>query len=179
MAEALFREKVRELKKSGESYCEIEVRSAGLYKFKGMPVSPYTLTVLAEYGIQYDHSPQRLNPELLAWASLVLTMTKFHKCIALAIYASIINKTFTLKEFVGDLHSLDISDPVGRSLFRYRQCAQEIDQALNLLQEKLADVLPETSFDSFPLPTPQSLPRTLSLLRWLMGLMELSKKTRN
>ncbi len=175
IAEALCQQKVRELGKA----VEIEVRSAGLRKFKGFPVSPHTLTVLTEYGIQYDREPQGINPELIEWADLVLTMTKFHKYIAIAIFPEIINKTFTLKEFVGEQKSLDISDPVGKSLSKYRQCAQEIDQTLNLLLEKLVQVSPETSFASFSLPTPQPLPRTLPLLRWLLGVMGVSKKTRS
>jgi protein-tyrosine-phosphatase len=176
MAEALFQNKVRELKKAGESLGEIEVRSAGLHKFKGMPVSPHALTVLAEYGIQFQHEPQAISPELIEWSDLVLTMTKFHKYIVLTRFPEIINKTFTLKEFVGEVHAFDISDPVGKSVSRYRECAQEIDQVLNRLQQKLVHVSPETSQGSFSFPTPQPLPRTLSLLRWLIGLTELSKK---
>jgi protein-tyrosine phosphatase len=89
IAEALFRKKLWEQGKADE----IEVRSAGLYKFKGIPVSSHTLTVLTEYGIQYDYEPQGLNPELSEWADLVLTMTKFHKYVAIAIFPEIINKT--------------------------------------------------------------------------------------
>lgn len=164
MAEALFRQKIQELGKTGE----IEVRSAGVRKFKGMPISPHAITVLAEYGIQFDHEPQGINLELIAWADLVLTMTKFHKYIVLTIFPKIINKTFTLKEFVGEQRLLDISDPVGKSLSRYRLCAQEIDQALNLLQQKLLHLPPETSAGAFPFLTPKPLPRTLPLLRWLI-----------
>ncbi len=173
MAEALFREKVRELERASE----IEVRSAGLRKFKGMPVSAHTLTVLAEYGIECDREPQGINPELIEWADLVLTMTRFHKYVAIAMFPEIVNKTFTLKEFVGEQNSFDISDPVGKSLSRYRQCAQEIDQALNLLQQKLVQISSETTRGSFPFPTPQPLPHTLPLLRLLIRLTGLSKKT--
>ncbi|MEP0886402.1 hypothetical protein NDI49_33245 [Trichocoleus sp. ST-U3] len=105
-------------------------------------------------------------------------MTKFHKYIAIAIYPEALNKTFTLKEFVGEQNSLDISDPVGKSLSRYRHCAQEIDLALNLLQQKLVRISSESSFGSFAFPTPQPLPRTLPLFRWLIGLIRLTQKTR-
>lgn len=178
MAKALFQKKIRELRQSQENLDQIEVHSAGLHKFKGIPVSPHALTVLAEYGIQYDCEPQGLNPELIEWADLVLTMTKFHKYIAIAIYPEALNKTFTLKEFVGEQNSLDISDPVGKSLSRYRQCAQEIDLALNLLEQKLVRISSESSFGSFSFPTPQPLPRTLPLFRWLIGLTRLTQKRR-
>jgi protein-tyrosine phosphatase len=167
MAEALFQKKVEELGKVGE----IEVRSAGLRKFKGRPVSRHTLTVLAEYGIQCDREPQGINPELIAWADLVLTMTRFHKSVVIALFPDAIDKTFTLKEFVGEQTSFDIRDPVGKSLSRYRQCAQEINQALDGLQQKLIHFSSESHKGSFPLPTPQPLPRTLPLFRLLLGLM--------
>ena len=64
MAEALFQAKVRDIK----------VRSAGLFRFKER-VSPHALTVLAEYGIHYNHKPQAIHLELIEWADLVLTMT--------------------------------------------------------------------------------------------------------
>ncbi|MCA1993232.1 MAG: low molecular weight protein arginine phosphatase [Coleofasciculus sp. S288] len=176
MAEALLQKKIRELGKVGESLGEIEVQSTGLYKFKGMPVSPHTLTVLAEYGIQYDQEPQGINQELIEWADLVLTMTRFHKYVTLTLFPEIIDKTFTLKEFVGEQSSYDISDPVGKSLSRYRQCAQEIDQALNRLQQKLIQVSSETDKGFLSFPTPQPLPRALPLLRWLMKLTKKSKK---
>ena len=129
MAEALFQEKVR----------DIEVRSAGLFRFKGTRVSPHALTVLSEYGIHYNHKPQAIHLELIEWADLVLTMTRFHQLIALAKFPQHTHKIFTLKGFVGEPHFLNISDPVGGTLFRYRQCAQEIDQALNLLWQFIDD----------------------------------------
>lgn len=121
MAEALFQAK------------GVEVRSAGLLKFEGR-VSPHTLTVLAEYGISYDHKPQTVTEELMEWADLILTMTKFHRTIVLLRFPSYKHKIFTLKEYVGDYHSPNISDPVGKSLGTYRQCAQELEQALGLLK---------------------------------------------
>lgn len=174
MAEALFGTKVRELNKSDV----IEVQSAGIYKFKGFPVSPHAITVLAEYGIKYEREPQGINTQLIEWTDLVLTMTKFHKHIAIALFPEIFNKTFTLKEFVGNQNSLNISDPVGKSLSTYPQCAQEIDSALNLLQHKL-QIVSETSFSSFIFPTPQPLPPAISLLRWLIRLRRLRNNTRH
>ena len=164
MAEALFREKIRQLGKLDE----IEVRSAGIREFKGFLVASHALAVLAEYGIEYDKKPQGISLELIEWADLVLTMTRLHKYLAIAIFPSLIDKTFTLKEFVEYPNSLDISDPVGKSLSRYRQCAQELDQTLNLLHAKLASSKP-----SFTLPTPQPLPRGIFLLKWILKAMKL------
>lgn len=172
MAEALFRQKIQKLGKNSE----IVVRAAGLYKFKGTSISSHTLTVLAEYGIQYQREPQGINPELIEWADLVLTMTKFHKYMAISLYPEIINKIFTLKEFVGQ-NSFDISDPVGKSLSRYRQCALEIDESLDLLYQKLAHFPHEACFDCFSRLSSQSLSLSVRLFRLLIEAMRLSKKT--
>ncbi len=166
MAEALFRERMRQLGKIDE----IEVCSAGILASKSFTIASNSLTILSEYGIQYDKKPQGISLELIEWADLVLTMTRLHKYLAIAIFPQLINKTFTLKEFVGDTTSLDIADPVGKSLSRYRQCAQEIDQALNLLQDKLTQIHQSN---------PQPLPRTFFLLRFLVRLTGLSNKTSN
>lgn len=136
MAEALFRKKTRELEESGK----IQIESAGLYKFKGTSISPHTITVLAEYGIQWNREPRGINHEIFTRADTILTMTRFHKYVLMALLPNLRGKTFTLKEFVGDRTSLDISDPVGKSLLRYRQCAREIEQALNLLQDKISRI---------------------------------------
>lgn len=170
MAEALFRERIRQLGKIDE----IEVSSAGIIANKDFKVASNSITILAEYGIQYNKKPQGISLELIEWADLVLTMTRLHKYLAIAIFPNIINKTFTLKEFVGDQTSLDIADPVGKSLSRYRQCAQEIDQALNLLQDKLDNIKP-----SFSLPAPHPLPPTFFVLKYLIRLTGLSNKTNN
>ncbi|HAX78207.1 MAG TPA: low molecular weight protein arginine phosphatase [Cyanobacteria bacterium UBA11372] len=170
MAEALFQERIRLLGKLDE----IEVRSAGIIANKRFTIASNSLTILSEYGIQYDKKPQGISLELISWADLALTMTRLHKYLAIALFPQLLNKTFTLKEFVGDPTSLDIADPVGKSLSRYRQCAQEIDQALNLLQNKLYNINPD-----FSLPTPHRLPRTFFLLKYLIRLTGLSNKTSN
>ncbi|GET39857.1 low molecular weight protein arginine phosphatase [Microseira wollei] len=158
MAEALFQERIRQLGKIDE----IEVRSAGIIANKRFTVASNSLTILSEYGIQYEQKPQGISLELIQWADLVLTMTRLHKYLAIAIFPELSDKTFTLKEFVGYPTSLDIADPVGKSLSRYRQCAQEIDQALDILQHRLSGKNP------FTLPTPQPLPRGIFLLKWIL-----------
>lgn len=145
MAEALFRQKLEQ-----EQQDKIEVQSAGIICIKNRPVSAHSITALLDFGIQLKHQPKAVNLEIVEWTDLILTMTKFHKAILLSLFPQFINKTFTLKEFVGAT-SLDINDPAGQSLERYRQCAKEIDECLNLLQQKIAS-------DSI-FPSPQPLPK--------------------
>jgi protein-tyrosine-phosphatase len=134
IAQALFEQKVRQ---AGYEKQQFTARSAGIMKIRGIPVSSHTITVLAEYGIEYSCSPQRVTIEAIARADLVLTMTRLHKHILHIIFPRKRSKVFTLKEFVAARDSWDISDPVSGSLSRYRQCAQEIDLSLDLLVKKL------------------------------------------
>lgn len=75
--------------------------------------------------------------ELAEWADLILTMTKFHQWVLKMQFPQFRSKTFTLKEFIGESQSINIADPVGGSLAKYRQCAEEIDQTLDRLLEQL------------------------------------------
>ena len=76
-----------------------------------------------------------LSNTVLTYMRSAITMTKFHRLITLFRFPQHTHKIFTLKEYVGEQNSLNISDPVGGTLFRYRQCAQEIKQALSLLEK--------------------------------------------
>lgn len=133
MAEALL---LKKLQQSGKEH-EIEVQSAGIRKFKGTSTSLKTITVLAEYGIECNREPQGITLELGEWADLILTMTKFHQWVLKLQFPQFRSKTFTLKEFIGESQSINIADPVGGSLAKYRQCAEEIDQILDRLLEQL------------------------------------------
>lgn len=133
MAEVMFRHKLQQLGKEHE----IEVKSAGIQKFRGTSISLNAITVLAEYGITCNQTPQGITSELAEWADLILTMTKFHQWIIAVRFPKFRSKTFSLKEFIGASQLLSIADPVGGSLARYRQCAQDIDQTLDRLVAQL------------------------------------------
>lgn len=133
MAEALLRHKLQQWGKSSE----IEVKSAGIRKFKGTTTSRHAITVLTEYGIECNREPQGITLELAEWADLILTMTKFHQWMVKLQFPKFRTKTFTLKEFVGESRSINVADPVGGSLAKYRQCAQELDQVLDRLLKQL------------------------------------------
>ncbi len=132
MAEALLKEQVK--------YQNIEVRSAGVSALNGDPTLSYAQSILEERGINYSHQSQRINPELMEWANLVLTMTKTQKYILLAMFPEIGKQIFTLKEFVGEKENPDINNPKGSDLSSYRQCAEEIMRSLDRLLEKLQHI---------------------------------------
>jgi protein-tyrosine-phosphatase len=130
MAEAMFREKAAGL--------DIEVKSAGVAAYDGQKASEHAIQALRERGITHEHTSQRLTEELIAWADLVLTMTGSHKALVQSFFPQAADKVFTLSEYV-DGRSKDIADPFGGGLGVYKQCADEMEQVLERLRQKLAD----------------------------------------
>jgi protein-tyrosine-phosphatase len=132
MAEAMFRAKT-----AGQPF---EVRSAGVAAYAGQPASPHAQSVLAERGIAHNHASSQLNEELLAWSDLILTMTGSHKRAILTYFPEATDKVHTLQEFAGIEGIRDIADPFGGALEDYRRCAEEIEESLDRLLERLAEV---------------------------------------
>ncbi len=129
MAEALFRAKTAGL--------QIDILSAGVAAMDGQKASEYANQVLIERGIEHNHSAQRLNEQLVAWADLILTMTQGHKSVVMQFFPGAAGKLYTLKEFTGAGDQSDIADPFGGSFETYKRCAEEIDGLLDLLHKRL------------------------------------------
>ena len=127
MAEALFRERIKGT--------EIEVRSAGTTAFNGDPIAPHAMAILQEKSIEYSHQSQRINPEFMNWADLVLTMEQSQKYMLLAMFPQFASKIFILKEYIRERVKLDIFDPYGGDRRQYQKCAEELEQCLKILQE--------------------------------------------
>ncbi|WP_281883200.1 low molecular weight protein arginine phosphatase [Paenibacillus sp. YYML68] len=158
----------------------LEVRSAGVSAFTGMPVSDHARTVLQEKGCALTDGSKLLDEELVQWADLVLTMTASHKRHTIQLHPEAVDKVHTLKEYVAEgggkdertiaelesllssiqlkqalsepitdeermriialekeLPSHDISDPFGGPYSLYAACAEEIEEGLHKLVDKL------------------------------------------
>ena len=113
------------------------VKSAGISASNGDRISIYVRSILPEKNIDYSHRSQRINPELIFWANLILTMTKPQKYLLLAMFPQMAKQIFTLKEYIGEKENLDIKDPYDSDLSEYRKCAEEIEESLNCLLNKL------------------------------------------
>lgn len=103
MAEALFRRLAQ------EAGLKVVVRSAGVSAMEGMAASRHALEVLKQKGIDHEHRTRSVEPGLLDWADLILTMTIGHKQVLTAYYPQTVGKVFTLKEYVlsdGDTEAL-------------------------------------------------------------------------
>jgi protein-tyrosine phosphatase len=121
----------RELKKKYKEELEdIEFSSAGFINAFSY-IQPESREYLDSKGI--DHSgftPQTINHELLEMQDLILTMEKSHSLQIIRNYDTIENvegKTFTLKEFTGEIDNVDIIDPYYTSNETYKKVLKIID----------------------------------------------------
>lgn len=122
MAEAIL----RQVAKDGN--VEIEVCSAGISALNGASVSDHTLQILKEKGILFSKPSQRVIPELVDWADVVLTMTMQHKYAMIHQFPQCIEKIFSLKEYVQEGYS------------EYEKLQEGLDQLYVKMECKLLDI---------------------------------------
>ncbi|MBE6555445.1 MAG: low molecular weight protein arginine phosphatase [Ruminococcaceae bacterium] len=107
------------------------VTSAGLYAEEGAPITPDAVRALREAGVpslpDHDYAAHRarsVTPELMHEADEVIAISASHAMGLLMRFPECAAKITTLP--------LDISDPFGGDLERYRACLSEISYALSL-----------------------------------------------
>lgn len=116
-----------------------KVSSAGIYAFPGQPMASHALDALIRRHIVVPaHQSQPLSHELVKRADLIIALTSEHKAAILSTFPDAADKTYTLLEYTNHReHERDIADPFGHSPEVYERCAQEIEDALRHLIEKL------------------------------------------
>lgn len=133
MAEALLRQRI--LAQGGE---DIAVESAGVGAWNGVPASRGAQTVVQELKLDLSrHQSRPVTAETVATADLILTMTQDHLRYLLAAFPEAAAKAATLGEFAGA--GCDVDDPYGGSEARYRACAAQISDLLDLAWPKIID----------------------------------------
>lgn len=141
MAEALLRKKLTE-----QGLEQIQVQSAGVAAATETPASQGAVAALRNRQINAEtHKSQSVTRELADRADLILTMTQSHKHFLLAQFPYVRNKVYTLKEYVSEegTTEYDIADPFGGSLDVYEACAEELEQAIDALINRLDDKVPK------------------------------------
>ena len=112
---------------------DIIVKSAGVAAANGSPASKHALVAMQLENLDLSgHLSQAAAVEVLAKATLILTMTKAHCGRIKAITPSA--NAFTLGEFADSL--VEISDPFGGNLDEYKTCAAQIKELLEACTEK-------------------------------------------
>jgi protein-tyrosine-phosphatase len=96
MAEGIFRQLIKQYS------LEINVRSAGIHTTTGNPISHLSRVILSEEGFQEAISSKSIDEHDLIWADIILTMTIQHKQWIIQNFHEALERTYTLKEYVGD-----------------------------------------------------------------------------
>jgi protein-tyrosine phosphatase len=125
MAEAMLRKMAKERGR------ELDVRSAGVSTVDGLPVSLHAVRVLKHRNVPVSGYSTALDGGSVTWADLILTMTTSHKRNLLQRFPQAVDKTYTLKEFVGSDKAVldDISEL--EALYSEWQMKQALGQQLS------------------------------------------------
>jgi protein-tyrosine phosphatase len=85
-----------------------EVASAGTRAMVGDPMQPLSADIVRTFGGDPDNfAARQLNQKILRGVDLVLTMTSAHRGEVLQLDASLLKRTFTIREFARMLDVLD------------------------------------------------------------------------
>ena len=131
MAEGLLR------KMAADSGLSLEVLSAGLAAFPGVPVAPEAVEAGKEKGFDLTgHQSQPLSKPLVLDSDLILTMTLKHKEMITKKMPDLAAKVFTLSELAGQ-GTADVEDPVGQPLDAYRKALDQVEGYLRRSLDRL------------------------------------------
>lgn len=121
---------------------DIEVESAGLSAFFPQKASKNAVLVMNELGIDISsHVSRLINEDMIKESNLILTMEKYHKEAIINMYPGVMDKVFTLKEYVLDSkENLDVVDPYGGDDDKYRKCRDELNDLIDKLLSKVDDI---------------------------------------
>ena len=116
-AEALLRAQAREAGR------EIHTRSAGLMAATDQPADDLAIAVGRDHGVDLSaHRSQRVTPELLRWADLVLVMEAVHRAELIRIAPTATGKIFLLGHWSGE----EIPDPYLEDRARFEESFEMI-----------------------------------------------------
>jgi protein-tyrosine phosphatase len=93
-----------------------EVRSAGTRAMVGNPIQPLSADIVNMYGgTDKGFAARQLTPKILRDTDIVLTMTSKHRGEVLQLDASLLKRTFTIREFARMLEALEERDAAGEA----------------------------------------------------------------
>jgi protein-tyrosine phosphatase len=107
----------------------VEVRSAGVSAGPGGRASEGARDAAESRGLSLEeHRSSPLDKDLVAWASLILTMGPYHAGVAEALGGG--DKVWMLSAFSGggdDPRGPDVPDPFGGDSQEYRECLEALE----------------------------------------------------
>ncbi len=136
MAEAIFRKVVSdrlgcdtdELRRNG-----YDVLSAGIAAADSFPASEDAVTLLKDRGIDLsDHLSRQVTSEMLSECDHVYAMTKSHLAVLQEARPDLIGRMQLVTQ-----NGQDISDPIGGGTVVYRECADQLTEAVRRIADEL------------------------------------------
>ena len=129
MAEAIARNLIAEKLRCTSEELEqrgVFVASAGIAAVAGCGPATEAVTVMKEKGLDVSrHESQPLTDKLARHADVIFTMTNGHRQAIVRRWPEASARTHTLREDGQDIH-----DPIGGSTGIYRECAEQVQNAL-------------------------------------------------
>jgi len=131
MAEGLLK------KLAKDNQLSLEVRSAGIAAFPGVPVTPEAVQACREKSVDISaHLSQPLSKALVMESDLILTMTGKHKEMIVKKMPASEPKVALLSEFAG-VGAQDVEDPVGQPIDAYRGVLGQLEGYLQKALDKI------------------------------------------
>lgn len=115
---------------------DVDVSSAGTSAWPDAPASDGALLVALERGMDLSqHRARQLSPEIVAGADLILTMGPHHLERVLALGGA--GRGYLLTAYAGN-DPRPVSDPFGGDLGVYRATAEELEEEIGTILDKVA-----------------------------------------
>jgi len=134
MAEALAKKWVEV---NAPDRTDIEITSAGLAAYPGLPASPQAIDVMHSAGLDLTfHRARQFSRELGEYSDIIITMTEGHKKALQDLYPEMVPKIFTLGELAGNA-GYSVADPFGQPVEVYEKCALEIQELIDKALHKI------------------------------------------
>jgi protein-tyrosine-phosphatase len=120
-----------------KSGLDLQVDSAGIAAFPGVPYTPEAVEALKEKGVDLSGgSSQPLSKPLVMESDLILTMTVQHKDVILRKLPALSGKVHLFSEFAGEVPT-DVDDPAGHDLDTYRKVRDQMARYVGKTVDRL------------------------------------------
>ncbi len=139
MAEALFSSLCRKTR--------LKIKSAGLSAVTDETAALNAIETMKEMGANLlEHRSRFVDKDILAWADLILVMTRYHLLRIRKDFPAFSNRAFLLSGFPRSWpYGKSIDDPIGGSLQVYRTTARQIQRYLTPICPKIRKVLSDSN----------------------------------
>ena len=118
----------------------INIETAGINVYVPTPASENAVKIMEEMDIDIsDHISRQVTKEDIENADLVLVMTLSHRNTLIDLYPQFSDKIYTIPEYAYGSDD-EILDPFGGDEDEYRECANELKEAIDVVYSKVKEL---------------------------------------